>query len=85
MERQEFEKYMQKYADKIEQIRQSAHELHQSVNQTYGDSLPYGYHLDMVVNGIRDFGHLVCACEDDVLPLFFGGYYHDTTVSRMPV
>lgn len=78
MERQEFEKYMQKYADKIEQIRQSAHELHQSVNQTYGDSLPYGYHLDMVVNGIRDFGHLVCACEDDVLPLFFGGYYHDS-------
>ena len=50
---------MQKYADKIEQIRQSAHELHQSVNQTYGDSLPYGYHLDMVVNGIRDFGHLL--------------------------
>ena len=78
MERQEFEKYMQKYADKIEQIRQSAHELHQGVNQTYGDSLPYGYHLDMVVNGIRDFGHLVCACEDDVLPLFFGGYYHDS-------
>ena len=32
----------------------------------------------MVVNGIRDFGHLVCACEDDVLPLFFGGYYHDS-------
>ena len=78
MERQEFEKYMDKYADKIEQIRQSAHELHQSVNQTYGDSLPYGYHLDMVVNGIRDFGHLVCTQEEDVLPLFFGGYYHDS-------
>ena len=78
MERQEFENYMQKYADQIEKIRQSAHELHQSVNQLYGDSLPYGYHLDMVVNGIRDFGHLVCACEDDVLPLFFGGYYHDS-------
>ena len=49
MERQEFETYMQKYADQIEQIRQSAHDLHQSVNQTYGDDLPYGYHLDMVV------------------------------------
>lgn len=69
---------MKKYADQIEQIRRSAHELHQSVNQVYGDDLPYGYHLDMVVNGIRDFGHLVCAREEDVLPLFFGGYYHDS-------
>ena len=78
MKRKEFEPYMQKYAEQIERIRQSAHELHQSVNQTYGDSLPYGYHLDMVVGGIRDFGHLVCTKEEDVLPLFFGGYYHDS-------
>lgn len=78
MTREEFESLMAKYADKIETIRQSAHDLHQSVNQTYGDELPYGYHLDMVVNGIRDFGHLVCAGEEDVLPLFFGGYYHDS-------
>jgi (p)ppGpp synthase/HD superfamily hydrolase len=78
MERQEFEAYMEKYAEQIEHIRQAAHALHRSVNQTYGDELPYGYHLDMVVNGIRDFGHLVCACENDVLPLFFGGYYHDS-------
>lgn len=69
---------MEQYAAQIEQIRQSAHELHQSVNQTYGDSLPYGFHLDMVVNNIRDFGHLVCRSEADVLTLFFGGYYHDS-------
>ncbi len=78
MTKQEFEAYMERYADQIERIRQSAHELHQSVNQTYGDLLPYGYHLDMVVNGIRDFGYLVCIKEEDVLPLFFGGYYHDS-------
>ena len=78
MERKEFENYMQEYADRIEEIRLSAHSLHQSVNQTYGNDLPYGYHLDMVVNGIRDFGHLVCVAKDDVLPLFFGGYYHDS-------
>lgn len=78
MTKQEFEAYMERYADQIEHIRQSAHELHQSVNQTYGDLLPYGYHLDMVVNGIRDFGYLVCIKEEDVLPLFFGGYYHDS-------
>ena len=39
---------MTKYAEQIERIRESAHELHRSVNQTYGDELPYGYHLDMV-------------------------------------
>ena len=78
MTRQEFETSLQKYAEKIKTIRQQAHELHQSVNQTYGEGLPYGYHLDMVVQGVTDYGHLVCACDDDVLPLIFGGYYHDS-------
>lgn len=78
MERQQFETYLKQYARQIETIRQSAHELHRSVNQTYGDGLPYGYHLDMVVQGLHDFGHLVCVREEDVLPLFFGGYYHDS-------
>ncbi len=78
MERHLYEACMQKYDGTISQMRESAHQLHQSVNQTYGKSLPYGYHLDMVVNGVRDFGHLVCVCEEDVLPLFFGGYYHDS-------
>ena len=32
----------------------------------------------MVVQGVTDYGHLVCAREDDVLPLIFGGYYHDS-------
>ncbi len=78
MERQLFESYMQKYDEQIVRMRLTAHQLHQSVSQTYGDSLPYGYHLDMVVNGVRNFGHLVCVCENDVLPLFFGGYFHDS-------
>ena len=78
MERTQFESYLQQYDEQIEKIRQSAHLLHQSVNQTYGTDLPYGYHLDMVVEGIREFGHLVCVREADVLPLFFGGYYHDS-------
>lgn len=78
MERKEFESYLKKYAEQIETIRQQAYALHQSVNQSYGDGLPYGYHLDMVVSGIRDFGHLMCDNEDDVLPLIFGGYYHDS-------
>ena len=78
MTKEEFQKYQEKYAVQIDQIRQAAHELHQSVNQTYGDDLPYGFHLDMVVEGICCYGHLVCACEEDVVPLFFGGYFHDS-------
>ena len=78
MTREDFESYMQQYDGQIEAIRQSAHQLHESVNQLYGDNLPYGYHLDMVVQGIREYGHLVCVREQDVLPLFFGGYYHDS-------
>lgn len=78
MTKEEFANFEEKYSKEIETMRQSAYDLHQSVNQTYGDSLPYGFHLDMVVDLIRRFGHLVCAGEEDVLPLFFGGFYHDS-------
>ena len=78
MTKEEFANFEEKYSKEIETMRQSAYDLHQSVNQTYGDSLPYGFHLDMVVDLIRRFGHLVCAAEEDVLPLFFGGFYHDS-------
>ena len=78
MTQEEFQAYRKKYAKQLKEIKLSAHELHQSVNQTYGDNLPYGFHLDMVVEGICRYGHLVCAQEDDVLPLFFGGYFHDS-------
>ena len=78
MTKEEFDAFRDKYAKQIEQIRHAAHELHQSVNQIYGDDLPYGFHLDMVVEGVVCYGHLVCACEEDVLPMFFGAYYHDS-------
>ena len=78
MTKQEFDGYRQKYARQLEQIRQAAHDLHQSVNQVYGDDLPYGFHLDMVAEGVISYGHLVCAREEDVVPLFFGCYYHDS-------
>ena len=78
MSKEEFEASLEQKAAKIEEIRQSAHDLHQSVNQTYGEGLPYGYHLDMVAAGAREFGHLVCRDENDVLPMLFGAYYHDS-------
>lgn len=78
MTKEEFQACENKCAKAIEEIRKSAHELHQSVNQIYGDNLPYGYHLDMVAEAVSEYGYLVCAQEDDVLPLFFSAFYHDS-------
>lgn len=78
MTKKEFEQSLKEHAATIEEIRQTAWDLHRSVGQTYGDTLPYGHHLDMVVDDIRRFGYLVAVEENDVLPLVFGGYYHDS-------
>ena len=78
MTRDEFCKCVEEYAETIEKIKVSAHQLHASVNQHYDGTLPYGFHLDMVVDSIYKYGDEVCACREDVLPLFFGAYYHDS-------
>ncbi len=78
MTEQEFQDYIQKYHKELEEIKESAHALHEHVNQKYDQVHPYGFHLDMVVDSVFKYGHLVCAEERDVLPLFFGAYYHDS-------
>lgn len=77
MTHEEYIDAITRYSDEIEQIKLSAHKLHESVNQTY-DVHPYGYHLDMVVDAVYKYGHEVCVSEDDILPLFFGAYFHDS-------
>ena len=78
MTKKDFEEVAQSYADPIESIRHTAHQLHRAVNQTYGHGHPYGLHLDMVADSVWKFGHEVCAEARDVLPLFFGAFFHDT-------
>ncbi len=78
MKKTDFQAVLERCDDTIEHIRQSAHDLHNSVNQSYGRNLPYGFHLDMVAQEVREFGYLVCADEDDVVPMMFGAYYHDS-------
>lgn len=78
MKRHEFEILTDKNADVIAQIKKSAHELHASVNQTYGEGYPYGFHLDMVADSVYKYGYAVCDDEKDVVPLFFGAFYHDS-------
>jgi hypothetical protein len=52
--------------------------LHESVNQQYDKKHPYGFHLDMVADSVFKYGHLICQSEHDVVPLFFGAFYHDS-------
>ena len=56
----------------------AARDLHDSVNQKYNTTLPYGYHLDMVARYAADYGHDVLADAADLLPLLFGAYFHDS-------
>lgn len=73
-----FQDYIDLQHETVERIRTAAHKLHESVNQTYDDVHPYGFHLDMVAEAVYKFGHMVCAGEEDVLPLLFGAYFHDS-------
>lgn len=78
MERQEFEELLGRFAEQVEQIRQSAHALHLSVNQTYDKVHPYGFHLDMVADAVCRYAYSVCQSGQDVLPIVFGAFYHDS-------
>ena len=78
MTKETFEQWLKDHKKELEEIRQAAHELHASVNQTYDGDKPYGVHLDMVAASVFEYGHLVCDDERDLLPLFFGAYFHDS-------
>ena len=78
MKKEDFLSLYSKYTEEIEQIKAAAQALHASVNQHYDKVRPYGYHLDMVADAVFRFGHLVCESEADMLPLFFGAYFHDS-------
>lgn len=62
----------------IHEIGNDAHALHAEVNHAYDRIRPYGFHLDMVVNWVRKYVGEVCFNEDDILPIFFAAYYHDS-------
>lgn len=78
MTQQEFRQMVGKYSETIAQIQASAHALHEHVNQTYDKVHPYGFHLDMVADAVKKFGYAVYDNEEDIIPLFFGAFYHDS-------
>lgn len=73
-----FDKWLAKHADTIAKIKKSACDLHASVNQTYGNGLPYSVHLNAVASAAALYGAAVCKSEDDLLPMLFAAYYHDS-------
>ena len=78
MTENEFKDCIRKNATTIEQIRLLAHQVHNSVNQTYDKTHPYGFHLDMVADATMKYGATVCQSDDDLLPLIFGAFFHDS-------
>ena len=62
----------------IHEIRNDAHALHAGVNHAYDRIRPYGFHLDMVVNWVRSYVEEVCKDEQDLLPIYFAAFYHDS-------
>ncbi len=78
MTQREFRESLTLLAPTIEEIKQEAHALHAAVNQTYDHVHPYALHLDMVAAGVYKYGHYVCIGNQDVVPLLFGAYFHDS-------
>lgn len=78
MTQSEFMHLQHQHEEVLEKIRLFAHQLHEDVNQTYDKVYPYGYHLDKVADAVQKYGHEVCAEDADMLPLFFGVYFHDS-------
>lgn len=73
-----FEAFVKANAQKIEEIRSTAWNLHESVGQKYDRNLPYGHHLSMAANAAFSYGHQVIDNEFDFIPVVFAAYFHDS-------
>ena len=63
--------------DILEKIKERAAKIHADVNQTY-DGKPYSVHLNKVAEYAMKFSDKVLAKDDDIYPLMFGAYFHDS-------
>ena len=77
MEKKDFEKYIQANSNIVISIAKNAEFIHNEVNQKYDDK-PYFVHLSSVAHYAEVYGHNVCENENDILPLIFGAYFHDS-------
>lgn len=78
MKKFNFEAFVKANEQKLEEIRSTAWNLHESVGQKYDRNLPYGHHLSMVANAAFTYGHQVIDNEFDIIPVVFAAYFHDS-------
>lgn len=78
MDKSTFQNLIEANSAIISAIRDSACKLHESVNQMYDGSLPYGFHLSMVADAALKWGDSVLASDYDFIPVVFGAYFHDS-------
>lgn len=78
MEAIEYGKALKDVSTKEFYIRKRAAEVHAEVNQIYGDDLPYSYHLNKVADAVIKFAEPVVETPEDLLPILFGAYFHDS-------
>ena len=64
MTEKEYYESLRKHAEVIDQIRESAHALHEHVNQRYDNIHPYGFHLAMDGRGPGSAGYGDGICAD---------------------
>lgn len=78
MDKEQFHHILCENSNLLSQIRDSAYKLHADVNQYYDKDQPYQIHLAAVADIVTACGWAVCDHPDNVLPLVFGAYYHDS-------
>ncbi len=62
----------------IEQIAQKAAQVHAEVNHTYGDGLPYAFHLRLTASYVTRFGHLLLEDAEEMDTIYAAAWFHDT-------
>ena len=77
MKKKDFENYLQAISNIVNSIANDAEFIHNEVNQKYDDK-PYLVHLSSVAHYVEVYGHNVCENKNDILPLIFGAYFHDS-------
>lgn len=73
-----FDDIMRQNADTLREIQDMAHQIHAGVNQHYGKNLPYSVHIDRVAKIASEYAWQICDTPDDIIPIIFGAYFHDT-------
>lgn len=78
MEKDIFDNYCSSHTAEIDEIKSSACALHDSLILGYDDTLPFSYHLSAVASATITYGYEVISIEEDIIPVIFAAYYHDS-------